>query len=98
MRQRQADFQQMSDLHVTSENTKAVQPAFEIAIDLPTSKRGLKRFCDSPEAFVASQLRRQTVEVRERNLTDEELIEFRGAKGKGGQELHPVPLFQTSSP
>lgn len=82
LRQRQADFQQMSDLHVTSENTKAVQPAFEIAIDLPTSKRGLKRFCDSPEAFVASQLRRQTVEVRERNLTDEELIEFRGAKGK----------------
>eukprot|EP00435_Cladocopium_sp_Y103_P031789 s1589_g8.t1 len=48
----------------------------EIAIDLPTSKRGIQKFIANPEAYVASQLRRQTVEVSERKLSPSEVEQF----------------------
>lgn len=54
----------------------------EIAIDLPSSKRGIQKFLESPEAYVVSQMRRKAVEVSERNLTDEELEQFKQAKDK----------------
>eukprot|EP00435_Cladocopium_sp_Y103_P060542 s1303_g22.t1 len=56
--------------------------AVEIDIELPTSKRGLQKFMNNPEAYVVSQLKKSTTEVKERFLTDQELLEFRAAKDK----------------
>ena len=54
----------------------------EIEIELPSSKRALQKFLESPEAYVVNQLRRQTVEVNERKLTKTELEQFNLAKQK----------------
>ena len=62
--------------------TDEAMSAVEISIDIPNSKRGLKRFIEDPVAFVVSQMKRNTVEVRERTLTDEELAQFKQAKDK----------------
>lgn len=79
---RSPNFDGSADLISGKAVSETAVPAFEIEIELPTSRRGLRRFINSPEAFVASQLRKQTVEVRERNLNDDELLQFKGAKGK----------------
>ena len=54
--------------------------AMEIAIDLPTSKRGLKRFFNNPEAYVCNMLKKRQVEVHEKRLSPEELKKFVEAK------------------
>jgi hypothetical protein len=56
--------------------------AVEISIDIPNSKRGVNKFIEDPVAFVVNQMKRNTVEVRERTLTDEELAQFKLAKDK----------------
>ena len=68
--------------HDGSQAMQTSHAAFETEVELPTSRRGIKRVMGSPEAFVVSQLRKNTVEVRERNLTDDELLQFRNAKNK----------------
>ena len=74
---------EMSDPALTAtKHPEQVLTAFEISIDIPTSKRGFQRYCANPEAFVVSQLKRSHVEVRERTLTDQEILEFDEAKGK----------------
>lgn len=55
---------------------------FEIAIDIPTSKRGFQSFLQDPQAFVVNQLRRKTVEVTERRLSPDEYKKFQEAKDK----------------
>ena len=57
-------------------------PCFEIEINLPDSKRGLKKFVQDPEAYMVSQMKRRQVEVREKYLSAEEKEEFRAAKAK----------------
>ena len=64
---------------VTEEQTFTV---FEVTVDIPSSNRGFKRFCQNPEAFVVNQIKRSHIEVRERSMTDSELAEFKEAKGK----------------
>ena len=54
--------------------------AVEIEWDLPTSKKGLKKFLGHPKAYVDSQIKRRQVEVRERTLSPEEAIQFTKAK------------------
>ena len=68
----------IASANLSEENNQA----FEISFELPTSKRGLQRFMESPEAYVVSQLKRSTTEVKERALTDSELLQFKEAKGK----------------
>ena len=55
---------------------------YELELHLPTSKRQWKRFARDPEAFMVTQLRKQQVEVRERNLSPEEAMKFAKAKNK----------------
>ena len=55
---------------------------FEVTVDIPSSNRGFKKFCQNPEAFVVNQIKRSHIEVRERSMTDSELAEFKEAKGK----------------
>ena len=58
------------------ENRKGV----EIEWELPSSRRGIKKFINNPEAYVCTQLKRKQVEVREKQLTPSEALEFHKAK------------------
>ena len=51
----------------------------EIERALPTS-RSIKKFINNPEAYVCTQLKRKQVEVREKQLTPSEALEFHKAK------------------
>ncbi|CAK0818505.1 unnamed protein product, partial [Prorocentrum cordatum] len=59
--------------------------AIEVEISLPEGARGGHAIRDL-SVFVATQLRRQRAEVRERTLTAEDLEKFRKAKTKEAQE------------
>ena len=65
-----------SSFYAEEQHCKAV----EIEWDLPTSKKGLKKFLGHPKAYVDSQIKRRQVEVRERTLSPEEAIQFTKAK------------------
>ena len=65
-----------SALFVTEESRKA----YEINLQLPNSKRGIKKFTQNPEAYMVNQLKRRQVEVREKTLTKEEALQFHAAK------------------
>ena len=52
----------------------------EIERALPTTRRGIQRFINNPEAYVCTQLKRKQVEVREKQLTPSEALEFHKAK------------------
>ena len=52
----------------------------EIEWELPTSRRGIRRFINNPEAYVCTQLKKRQVEVREKQLTPDEAIQFHKAK------------------
>ena len=54
--------------------------AVEIHIDVPDTKRGMKKFVESPTAYFCQKLKREQVEVNERRLKPEELEQFRQAK------------------
>eukprot|EP00435_Cladocopium_sp_Y103_P071048 s167_g36.t1 len=73
-------------------------PCVEIHVDLPTSKRGLQKFMEFPEIWMVQQLRRQGVEVRERTLTDDELLQFRGAKDKEVKNFVKAHCFKLIPP
>ena len=80
-----AEIAGTDDILLTSDNANdshVVHTAVEIEVELPSSRRGVRRFFDQPEAYVVSQLKKDTVEVKERFLTDFELEQFRAAKDK----------------
>ena len=52
----------------------------EMAMDLPTDARRVKKFLKSSAAYFISALKRRTVEVSERHLSSEEHEQFKGAK------------------
>ena len=54
--------------------------AVEIHVDMPTSKRGMKKFIENPTAYFCQKLKRKQVEVHEKNLTAKEREEFEAAK------------------
>lgn len=54
--------------------------AMEIEWEIPTSRRGIKKFFENPETFVATQLKKRQVEVHERTLTPSEAQQFQKAK------------------
>ena len=57
-----------------------VLQAVEIHIEMPDSKRGLKKLTANPAAFFCQKLKRKQVEVCERRLTPEQKKEFDSAK------------------
>lgn len=61
--------------------TEISRKAYEIDLHLPESKRGWNKFKADPEAYMASQLKRRQVEVREKTLTRDEALQFHKAKG-----------------
>ena len=58
------------------ENRKGV----EIEWELPTSRRGSKKFINNPESYLCTQLKRRQVEVQEKQLPPSEALEFHKAK------------------
>ena len=66
----------------------------EIEIELPESKRGIKKFLQNPEAYVVSQLKRRQVEVHERHLSPEERAQFREAKMKEVRSFISAQCFE----
>lgn len=68
--------------------------AFEIEIELPESKRGMKKFVENPEAYMANQIKRRQVEVRERTLSPAEAMEFSKAKDTEVRNFIAAECFQ----
>ena len=52
----------------------------EIAIDMPTTKRGMKQTVDNLEGYFLNHLKRRAVEVSEKRMTPEEYQQFQVAK------------------
>ena len=66
----------------------------EIELELPQSKRGIKKFLQDPEAFVVSQLKRKQVEVHERYMSPEERAQFKEAKMKEVRSFIRAQCFE----
>ena len=75
-RKRENQTKDLSAFFAAEENRKGV----EIEWELPSSRRGIKKFINNPEAYVCTQLKRKQVEVREKQLTPSEALEFHKAK------------------
>lgn len=54
--------------------------AVELSFEVPETKRGKQNFVENLSSFLASNLKRRTVEVSERNMNEEELHRMRDAK------------------
>ena len=54
---------------------------WEVELPMPESRRGLQKFLQNPAAYMACQLKRRQVEVREKTLSQEEVMQFSKAKG-----------------
>ena len=52
----------------------------EVAVDLPTTKKQHEQFFKDAEAFVVKALKKNTIEVSERRMTEEEKQSFKQAK------------------
>ena len=75
----------------------AKRQTIEIEIDIPDSHRQWKLFQRSPEAFIASKLKRKQVEVREKTLTSEELIQFSKAKNNEVKNFISAQCFRAAA-
>lgn len=68
--------------------------AYKIPVDFPTSKRGMQKFMENPQAYMASQIKRRQVEVKERHLTPEEANQFAKAKDTEVRNFLAAECFQ----
>ena len=89
----EADLHNTKELPMSSAPTSTI-PCFEIEINLPETKRGLKKFMADPEAFVVAQMKRRQVEVKERFLSPEEREQFRQAKTKEVRSFIRAQCFE----
>ena len=89
------DHQEDMDLHAfyaIEENLTAV----ELSIEMPTSKRGWKKFAANPEAYLCSVMKRKQLEVNGKKLTKEEILEFIKAKQKEGRNFVASECFEAA--
>ena len=68
--------------------------AVEIHVDMPTSKRGMKKFIENPTAYSCQKLKRKQVEVHEKNFTAKERQEFEAAKSTEVRNFLAVECFK----
>ena len=83
------------DLHAfyaTEENRTTV----EIDIEMPSSKRGWKKFAANPEAYICSMMKRKQLEVNEKKLSKEEMLEFITAKQKEVRNFVASECFEAA--
>ena len=78
-------------------SVEATRRAIEIEVEIPSSKRQLKKFIQQPEAFIAQKLKKRQVEVHEKNLTQEEALQFSRAKDTEVRNFIASECFQLAS-
>ena len=78
-------------------SVESTRRAIEIEIEIPSSKRQLKKFLQQPEAFVAQKLKKRQVEVHEKHLTQEEALQFCKAKDTEVRNFIASECFQLAS-
>ena len=71
------------------------RPGVEIDVPLPVSKREKKHFVHDLESYLASAIRRRGVEVSERHMNEEELRQFREAKGEEVKKFIAAQALET---
>ena len=70
------------------------QRGLEIQIELPESNRKWKQFLKAPKVFMAQQVKRRQVEVKEKTLTPAELKQFHEAKATEVRNFLASECFQ----
>ena len=68
--------------------------AVEIEIEMPTSKRGWKKFAENASAYICQKLKRKQVEVHEKRLTTEEKAQFDKAKSSEVRNFVAAECFK----
>ena len=91
----EAEPQALGMLFPTTSSSGKESSCFEIEINLPESKRALKKFYQDPEAFVVSMMKRKQVEVRERFLKRDEKEQFAAAKAKEVRSYIRAQCFES---
>ena len=79
--------------YAVEENLQAI----EVHIDMPTSKRGWKKFSNNPEAYICSIMRKKQLEVNEKKLTKEEVLQFIQAKQKEVRNFVASECFEAEA-
>ena len=69
--------------------------AVEISIEVPQSRRGMKKFIENPVAYFVQKLKRKQVEVNERKLQPGEREQFDQAKATEVNKLCGLRVFST---
>eukprot|EP00435_Cladocopium_sp_Y103_P017346 s510_g4.t1 len=70
----------------------------EIAIDLPTSKRGIQNFVDNFELFFIGALKRRAIEVNEKRLSPKDYEAFQEAKQSEVRNFVAAKAFEALPP
>ena len=82
----------MEAFYAVEDNLQAI----EVHIDMPTSKRGWKKFSDNPEAYICSMMRKKQLEVNEKKLTKEEVLQFIQAKQREVRNFVASECFEAA--
>ena len=77
--------------------TKPALWAVEVELPIPESRRGWKKFCNNPEAYIATQMKKKQMEVQERRLTPDEAEAVRKAKQKEVRNFIASKCFEGAS-
>ena len=70
--------------------------AIELQLEIPTSKRGWKKFAANPEAYVCSMMKRKQVEVNEKKLSKDDVMAFMQAKQKEVRNFVASECFEVA--
>lgn len=70
----------------------------EIAIDMPTTKRGMQHTVDHLESYFLNHLKRRAVEVSEKRMTPDEYRQFQGAKQAEVKNYIAAKAFEALPP
>ena len=70
--------------------------AIELQLEIPTSKRGWKKFAANPEAYVCSMMKRKQIEVNEKKLSKEDVMAFMQAKQKEVRNFVASECFEVA--
>eukprot|EP00439_Symbiodinium_sp_Y106_P029505 s2527_g3.t1 len=74
------------------------QAGVQVEVEMPESERGWDRAVQNFEGYMVSAMRRRAVEVREKNLSEEERAQFAGAKALEVKNFVAARAFETLPP
>ena len=74
------------------------ESAIEIAINMPTSKRGIQLITEDLESYVVTAIRRRAVELSEKKMDPQTKAEFAGAKAAEVKNFIAAKAFESLPP